>query len=181
VLGVAAGYSDTLWRQINRCGHLVKMWSLELLYTLERFERSYGEIIGTCQCCGASQWRMSRQWEHPHPTSLDYYLSNPTHKSSTCRRILPHHMAYQKRSRSAGIISRLKNTVGWFFVREKYCSDWKNKLNKTDYKPDEQGQSLLYCLILFFFLRVENIVTTVPPIFSVCDNCISAYIITSTK
>jgi hypothetical protein len=24
-------------------------------------------------------------------------------------------------------------------VREKYCSGWKNKLNKTDYKPDEQG------------------------------------------
>lgn len=82
--------------QINPCGHLVKIWSLELLYMLERFERSYGEIIGTCQCCGASQWRMSRRWEHPHPTSLDYYLSNPTHKSSTCRRILPHHMAYQK-------------------------------------------------------------------------------------
>jgi hypothetical protein len=43
-------------------------------------------------------------------------------------------------SRSAGIISRLKNTVVWFFVREKYCFGWKNKLNKTDYKPDEQGQ-----------------------------------------
>jgi hypothetical protein len=43
------------------------------------------------------------------------------------------------RSRSAGIISRLKNTVDWFFVREKYCFGWKNKLNKTDYKPDEQG------------------------------------------
>jgi hypothetical protein len=42
-------------------------------------------------------------------------------------------------SRSAGIISRLKNTAGRFFVREKYCSSWKNKLNKTDYKPDEQG------------------------------------------
>jgi hypothetical protein len=42
---------------------------------------------------------------------------------------------------SAGIISRLKNTVGWFFVREKYCSGWKNKLNKTDYKPDEQGRT----------------------------------------
>jgi hypothetical protein len=41
--------------------------------------------------------------------------------------------------RSAGIISRLKNTVGWYFVREKYCSGWKNKLNKADYKPDEQG------------------------------------------
>jgi hypothetical protein len=41
--------------------------------------------------------------------------------------------------RSAGIISQLKNIVGWFFVREKYCSAWKNKLNKTDYKPDEQG------------------------------------------
>jgi hypothetical protein len=42
--------------------------------------------------------------------------------------------------RSAGIISRLKNTIDWFFVREKYCSDWKNKPNKTDYKSDEQGQ-----------------------------------------
>jgi hypothetical protein len=47
--------------------------------------------------------------------------------------------------RSAGIISRLKNTVGWFFMREKYCSDWKNKLNKTDYKPDEQGHMLSTC------------------------------------
>jgi hypothetical protein len=45
--------------------------------------------------------------------------------------------------RSAGIISRLKNTVGWFFVREKYYSDWKNKLNKMDYKPDEQGPCLM--------------------------------------
>jgi hypothetical protein len=41
-------------------------------------------------------------------------------------------------ARSAGIISRLKNTVDWFFMREKYCSDWKNKSNKTDYNPDEQ-------------------------------------------
>jgi hypothetical protein len=32
-----------------------------------------------------------------------------------------------------------ENTVGWFFVREKYCSGWKNKPNKTDYKPDEQA------------------------------------------
>jgi hypothetical protein len=24
-------------------------------------------------------------------------------------------------------------------MREKYCSGWKNKLNKTDYKPYEQG------------------------------------------
>jgi hypothetical protein len=45
------------------------------------------------------------------------------------------------RPRSAGIISRLKNTVGWFFVREKYCSGWKNKLNKTDYKSDEQDHN----------------------------------------
>jgi hypothetical protein len=49
------------------------------------------------------------------------------------------HKWFQQRSRSAGIISRLKNTVGWFFVRAKYCFGWKNKLNKTDYKPDEQG------------------------------------------
>jgi hypothetical protein len=27
-------------------------------------------------------------------------------------------------------------------VREKHCSGWKNKLKKTDYKPDEQGQHL---------------------------------------
>jgi hypothetical protein len=40
-------------------------------------------------------------------------------------------------------MSRLKNTVGWFFMREKYCSGWKNKPNKTDYKSDEQGQRLL--------------------------------------
>jgi hypothetical protein len=25
-------------------------------------------------------------------------------------------------------------------VREKYCSGWKNKPNKTDYKPDEHGR-----------------------------------------
>jgi hypothetical protein len=43
------------------------------------------------------------------------------------------------RPHSAVLISRLKNTVGWFAVREKYCSGWKNKLKKTDYKPDEQG------------------------------------------
>jgi hypothetical protein len=42
--------------------------------------------------------------------------------------------------RSAWIISRLKNTVDWFLWEKKYCSGWKNKLDKTDYKPDEQGQ-----------------------------------------
>jgi hypothetical protein len=26
-------------------------------------------------------------------------------------------------------------------LREKYCSGWKNKPNKTDYKPDEQDLS----------------------------------------
>jgi hypothetical protein len=40
-------------------------------------------------------------------------------------------------SRSAVLISRLKNIVSWFVVREKYCSGWKNKLKKTDYKPSE--------------------------------------------
>jgi hypothetical protein len=34
------------------------------------------------------------------------------------------------RSRSAVLISRLKNTVGWFVVREKYYSNWKNKLKR---------------------------------------------------
>jgi hypothetical protein len=36
------------------------------------------------------------------------------------------------------LISRLKNVVGWFVVREKYYFSWKNKLKSTDYKPDEQ-------------------------------------------
>jgi hypothetical protein len=38
---------------------------------------------------------------------------------------------------------RLKNTVGWFIMKEKYCFNWKNKLKKTDYKPDERAQSIL--------------------------------------
>jgi hypothetical protein len=42
--------------------------------------------------------------------------------------------------RSAVLISRLKNTVGVFIVREKYCSGWKNKLKSTDYKPNEQDR-----------------------------------------
>jgi hypothetical protein len=46
------------------------------------------------------------------------------------------------RPRSAMLISRLKNTVGWFVVREKYCFSWKNKLKSTDYKPDEQDLSV---------------------------------------
>jgi hypothetical protein len=37
-------------------------------------------------------------------------------------------------SRSAGLISRLKT-----FLKEKYYSNWKNKLKSTDYKPDEQA------------------------------------------
>jgi hypothetical protein len=41
---------------------------------------------------------------------------------------------------SAVLISWLKNIVGWFVVREKYCFGWKNKLKSTDYKPD--GSSL---------------------------------------
>jgi hypothetical protein len=32
---------------------------------------------------------------------------------------------------------------GWFVVREKYCSGWKNKLKSTDYKSDEQVSCLL--------------------------------------
>jgi hypothetical protein len=45
--------------------------------------------------------------------------------------------------RSARLISRLKNTVGWFVVREKYCFGWKNKLKKTDYKPGEHAPWVL--------------------------------------
>jgi hypothetical protein len=45
--------------------------------------------------------------------------------------------------RSAVLISRLKNIVGYFVGREKYCSGWKNKLKSTDYKPDEQGLNII--------------------------------------
>jgi hypothetical protein len=48
---------------------------------------------------------------------------------------------WRQRPRSAVLISRLKNIVGWFVVREKHCSGWKNKLKKTDYKPGEQSQT----------------------------------------
>jgi hypothetical protein len=48
-------------------------------------------------------------------------------------------------ARSVVLISRLKNTVGWFVVREKHCSGWKNKLKKTDYKPGEQGRTGKSC------------------------------------
>jgi hypothetical protein len=53
------------------------------------------------------------------------------------------------RLRLAVLISRLKNTVDWFVVREKYCSDWKNKLKSMDYKPDEQGYILLENIFLW--------------------------------
>jgi hypothetical protein len=46
------------------------------------------------------------------------------------------------RPRSAGIISRLKKYCWLIFLRENYCFGWKNKLNKTDYKSDEQDLSL---------------------------------------
>jgi hypothetical protein len=51
--------------------------------------------------------------------------------------------------RSAVLISRLKNTVDWFVMREKYCSGWKNKLRKTDYKRDEQGLETVKASINF--------------------------------
>jgi hypothetical protein len=50
--------------------------------------------------------------------------------------------------RSVEIISQLKNTVDWFFVREKYYSGWKNKPNKTDYKPDEQD----HCIVALSYM-----------------------------
>jgi hypothetical protein len=31
-----------------------------------------------------------------------------------------------------------KSTIRWFIMRKKYYSDWKNKLNNTDYKTSEQ-------------------------------------------
>jgi hypothetical protein len=46
--------------------------------------------------------------------------------------------------RLAVLISRLTNTVDWFVMREKYCSDWKNKLKKIDYKPDERERCHLW-------------------------------------
>jgi hypothetical protein len=39
-----------------------------------------------------------------------------------------------------GCADKSKNTVDWFIVREKHCSDWKNKLKSMDYKPDEHDQ-----------------------------------------
>jgi hypothetical protein len=55
-----------------------------------------------------------------------------------------HHFSpypHDQRPRSAVLISRLKNIVGWFVVREKHYYGWKNKLKSTNYKPDEQGQN----------------------------------------
>jgi hypothetical protein len=59
---------------------------------------------------------------------------------------------------SVGLISRLKNTVGWFVVREKYCSSWKNKLKKTDYKPDEQAHMSCTNYIILKFLTENRLV-----------------------
>jgi hypothetical protein len=50
------------------------------------------------------------------------------------------HVKYRFMTRSAVLISRLKNTVIWFIVREKYCFDWKIKLKKINYKPNKQGR-----------------------------------------
>jgi hypothetical protein len=33
-----------------------------------------------------------------------------------------------------------ESTIRWFVVREKHCSDWKNKLKSIDYKISKQGQ-----------------------------------------
>jgi hypothetical protein len=41
----------------------------------------------------------------------------------------------------------------WFFVREKYCSGWKNKPNKTDYKPDEQVCDSTSCVLCWFLIN----------------------------
>jgi hypothetical protein len=37
-----------------------------------------------------------------------------------------------------------ENTVYLFIVREKYYSDWKNKLKNTDYKASEQSLSFSF-------------------------------------
>jgi hypothetical protein len=43
-------------------------------------------------------------------------------------------------------------------VREKYCSGWKNKLNKTDYKPDvPAGPLSIIADIAVMFLEQGNI------------------------
>ena len=39
-----------------------------------------------------------------------------------------------------------KHCSGWFVVREKYCSGWKNKLKSTDYKRSEHDDVLHYVL-----------------------------------
>jgi hypothetical protein len=76
--------------------------------------------------------------------SLLAFIKSP-HACKSFRRYWPH---------SAVLISRLKNNVGWFVVREKYCSGWKNKLKKTDYKPDEHGHYFLNHITIFHFVCI---------------------------
>ena len=44
------------------------------------------------------------------------------------------------RLRSLRWKNKPKHYSGWFVVREKYYSDWKNKLKSTDYKRSEQAK-----------------------------------------
>ena len=36
--------------------------------------------------------------------------------------------------------NKAKHCSSWFVVREKHCSDWKNKLKSTDYKTNEHDR-----------------------------------------
>jgi hypothetical protein len=100
------------------------------------------------------RWAQDTKWRGPRCGARDtirgHGVAQSPHEASATgagiRTLAPfehpgarHTVFFSFCTRSDGIISRLKNTVSWFFVREKYCSGWKNKPNKTDYKPDEQG------------------------------------------
>jgi hypothetical protein len=56
--------------------------------------------------------------------SIAYYVV-----PSTGTQVL-HFLWWCNLARLVGLISRLKNTVGWFVVKEKYCSGWKKQAEK---------------------------------------------------
>jgi hypothetical protein len=107
-------------------------------------------LAPACELCRSSDARWTDRapcMRYSHKTTAEHGRENAGsawnhslhHVLSLSCHITYHLASMHLWSRSARIISLLKNTVSWFFMREKYCPGWKNKLNKTDYKPDEQG------------------------------------------
>jgi len=77
-----------------------------------------------------------------------YFIMLPLNTRETClhdctQASCAHALHMKHRPRSLRWKNKPKHCSYWFVMREKYCSGWKNKLKKTDYKRSEQDHILV--------------------------------------